>query len=146
VTVAALKSRIVGWRDLTPALQLSVYSQSVRGRTSPAPAGKAHDNERFMSHPLGSDSYVRGRASRSRTMSDNDLVLNISQNLGSAEAKRRIAGAAAEAKVRYWHYLDASDFEWHANRLEEKFVELRVQLPLRFMWEGPQVDAPSPPS
>jgi hypothetical protein len=34
VTVAALKSRIMDWRDLTPTLHLSVYSQSVRGRIS----------------------------------------------------------------------------------------------------------------
>jgi hypothetical protein len=32
-------------------------------------------------------------------MPDNDLVLRLSHNLGSAEAKRRIAGAAAEVKV-----------------------------------------------
>jgi (p)ppGpp synthase/HD superfamily hydrolase len=79
-------------------------------------------------------------------MPDNDLVLRIPHTLGSAEAKRRIAGAAAGVKARYWHYLEASDFEWDANRLsfrvtalaqtiqgtidvEEKFVELRAHLP-----------------
>jgi hypothetical protein len=63
VTVASLKSRIVDWRDLTPAPQLSVYSQSVRGRTSAAPAGKRiiylyHTYERFTSHPI-SDRQIR---------------------------------------------------------------------------------------
>jgi hypothetical protein len=77
---------------------------------------------------------------------DNDLVLRIPHTLGGGEAKRRIAGAAAEVKARYWQYLDASDFEWDANRLsfrvkalaqtiqgtvdvEEGLVELRAQLP-----------------
>jgi hypothetical protein len=32
---------------------------------------------------------------------DNDLVLRIPHTVGSAEAKRRIAGAAAEVKARY---------------------------------------------
>jgi hypothetical protein len=79
-------------------------------------------------------------------MADSDLVLRISHTLGSAEAKRRVAGAAAEVKARYWQYLYASDFEWDVNRLsfrvtalaqiiqgtidvEERFVELRAQLP-----------------
>ena len=79
-------------------------------------------------------------------MADSDLVLRNPHTLGSAEAKRRIAGAAAEVKARYWQYLYASDFEWDVNRLsfpvtalaqtikgtidvEEKFVELRAQLP-----------------
>jgi len=79
-------------------------------------------------------------------MHDNDLVLRIPHSLGGAEAKRRLDSAAAEVKARYWQYLDASDFEWDANQLsfrvtalaqtiqgtvdvEEKFVELRAQLP-----------------
>jgi hypothetical protein len=79
-------------------------------------------------------------------MPDNDLVLRIPHSLGSAEAKRRIAGAAPEVKARHWQYLAASDFEWDGNRLsfrvivlaqtiqgtidvEEKFAELRSQLP-----------------
>ena len=79
-------------------------------------------------------------------MPANDLVLRIPRVLGTAEAKRRIADAAAEVKARYWHYLYASDFEWDANRLsfkvtalvqtiqgtvdvEEKSVEMRAQLP-----------------
>jgi len=79
-------------------------------------------------------------------MADSDLVLRNPHTLGSAEAKRRIAGAAAEVKARYRQYLYASDFEWDVNRLsfwvtalgqiihgtidvEERFVELRAQLP-----------------
>jgi hypothetical protein len=79
-------------------------------------------------------------------MPNNNLVLRIPHTLGSAEAKRRIAGAAAEVKARYWQYLYSSDFEWDANRLsfqatalaqtiqgiidvERDFVELRAQLP-----------------
>jgi hypothetical protein len=79
-------------------------------------------------------------------MPDNDLVLRIPHSLGSAEAKRRIAGAAAEVKAGYWQYLATSDFEWDGNRLsfrvivlaqtmqgtidvEEGYVELRAQLP-----------------
>jgi hypothetical protein len=50
-------------------------------------------------------------------MHDNDLVLRIPHILGSAEAKRRVAAAAAEVKAHYWQYLGASDFEWDGNRL-----------------------------
>ena len=81
-------------------------------------------------------------------MPDNDLVLFIPHTLGSAEAKRRIAGAAAGVKARYWQYLDAPEFEWDANRLnfhvtalaqtikgtidvEEKFVEASSTTPFR---------------
>jgi hypothetical protein len=79
-------------------------------------------------------------------MADSNLVLRIPHTLGSAEAKRRIAGAAAEVKARHWQYLYASESAWDVNRLnfrvtalaqtiqgtidvEEKFVELRAQLP-----------------
>jgi hypothetical protein len=50
-------------------------------------------------------------------MPNSDLVLRIPHTLGGAEAKLRIDSAAAEVKAHYWHYLDASDFEWDANRL-----------------------------
>jgi Putative polyhydroxyalkanoic acid system protein (PHA_gran_rgn) len=76
----------------------------------------------------------------------NDLFLRIPHTPGSAEAKRRIAGAAADVKAGSWQYLFASDFEWRVNWLifrvtalaqtvqgaidvEEEFVELRAQLP-----------------
>jgi hypothetical protein len=79
-------------------------------------------------------------------MPANELALRIPHTLGSAEAKRRIAGAAAEVKAGYWQYLAVSDFEWDGNLLnfrvivlaqtiqgtidvEEKFVELRSRLP-----------------
>jgi hypothetical protein len=57
-------------------------------------------------------------------MPDNDLVLRISHTLGTTQAKRRIAGAAAEVKARHWQYLYASDFEWDANRLSFRVTGL----------------------
>ena len=80
-------------------------------------------------------------------MTDNDLVLRIPHSLGAAEAKRRIASGVDTAKRQYGRFLRDADAEWDANRLnfrvtalaqtvqgsvevEERFVELRAQLPL----------------
>jgi hypothetical protein len=80
-------------------------------------------------------------------MSDNDLVLRIPHSLGAAEAKRRIASGVDTARSQYGRFLRTADIEWDANHMnfrvtalaqtvqgsvevEERFVELRAQLPL----------------
>jgi hypothetical protein len=80
-------------------------------------------------------------------MSDDDLVLRIPHSLGAAEAKRRIAAGVDTARGQYGRFLRTADTDWDANRMnfrvtalaqtvqgsvevEERFVELRAQLPL----------------